>query len=153
MGMKDRRAKAERARAEAVKSLAWLAGAAVGYAGLTAAFGAVVTVLDEQTAAVVSVMSLVASVVCLVGVVALEVRAWKKTVASCGEAIGGTDKFLLGATLWFAGGLPLCLVNIAEHLAGVIVLSDPTITYAQAGLSAALLVCSFLRFCPYLRKR
>lgn len=153
MGMKGRRAKAERARVEAMRSLAWLAGAAVGYAALTAAFGAAVAVLDEQFVAVVSVVSLVASVGCLVGVVALEARAWKKTVASCGDAIGGADKFLLGATLWFAGGLPLCLVNIVEHLAGAIVLSDPTITYAQAGLSAALLVCAFLRFWPYLRKR
>lgn len=136
------------ARHEARRALGLLGLAAVGYAAIELGLEYVVgslAVVDSQT---LGVISLVATVVLLAVLVVCEVRAWRATVGACEEAPSGSDKFILGAALWFGGAAPLAIVNSVRHLAGTAAAGDATTAYLQVAVAAAFALFAAMRFVP-----
>lgn len=148
MGSKAKKLEAAyaRLRGKARRSLVAAAAAMAGVTAVELVSEAIVAGLsgDAANAAAVAAMALV--VVLVVVLVVLEVRAWRAVVAACRKEPTVSDKVILGAALWFAGGLPLCLVNLARS-------ADQATLLVELGVTVALALLAAQRFLPELRQR
>lgn len=133
-------------RGQARRALAVAGAFALGVTALELGSEAVVAGLsaDAATAASVAALGVVAALVIVL--IVLEARAWKATVAACRREPSFSDKAILGAALWFAGGAPLCLVNLVRA-AG----AQPSLL-VELGVTVALVLLATQRFLPDLRE-
>lgn len=148
MGSKAKKLEAAYARllGKARRSLVAAAAAMAGVTAVELVSEAIVAGLsgDAANAAAVAAMALV--VVLVVVLVVLEVRAWRAVVAACRKEPTVSDKVILGAALWFTGGLPLCLVNLARS-------ADQATLLVELGVTVVLALLAAQRFLPELRQR
>lgn len=131
-------------RQEARRSMLALAGVACAYAGML--------VLMEATGAVapplvpvVSSISLFVSIAGIALVIAFEVRAYRALTEACDAEPQMGDKMLLGAALWFLGGLPQAFVTLLRTVAITGTL-DIKQTLIQIGVTLTLALLAWPRY-------
>lgn len=161
MAKKDKALKAAEAdrvaRVSAARSaLGVLAAAALGNAALSALLDVTVGMFGVADGEVASLVALAVSAVLVVLLVVCEVRAYRALIAACvarEDEPEMSDKILLGAALWFVGGLPQCIVSLVREAAGVAApLADPQTLLIQLGISLVLAFLAWGRFRSALRR-
>lgn len=133
-------------RGKARRSLAAAGAAMAGVAAVELVSETVVASLSGDAASAAAVATLALVVVLVVVLVVLEARAWKAVVAASRREPTFSDKVILGAALWFTGGLPLCLVNLARNA------GQPSLL-VELGVTVVLALLAAQRFLPELRER
>ncbi len=128
------------------KSVLELLGMSIVPAVLSLLFDMTV-VMGGASQGTLSVVATAVLLIATIAVIAFEVRAYRRIIA-VEDSVEMSDKILLGATLWFAGGLPQCLVSLVRtSMAG----GDLSNLLIQTGVSVALLVLAAARFARTLR--
>lgn len=146
MGNKAKKLEAAYAqlRGKARRSLAAAGAAMAGVTAVELLSEAVVAGLSGDAAnAAVAALALV--VVLVVVMVVFEARAWKAVVSASRREPTVSDKVILAAALWFMGGLPLCLVNLARSA------GQPSLL-VELGVTVVLALLAVQRFLPELRE-
>lgn len=133
-------------RGKARRSLGAAAAGMVAVTAVELVSEAIVSGLSGDAVAAASVAALAVVVVLVVALAVLEVRAWRATVAACRKEPTVSDKVILGAALWFVGGLPLCVVNLARSAGQASLL-------AELGVTVVLALLAAQRYVPELRER
>lgn len=135
-------------RQEARRSMLALAGVACAYAGMLVLMEATTGAVAPPLVPVVSSISLFVSIAGIALVIAFEVRAYRALTEACDSEPQMGDKMLLGAALWFFGGLPQAFVTLLRTVAITGTL-DIKQTLIQIGvtLTLALLVWPRYRDC------
>ena len=148
MGNKAKKLEAAYAqlRGKARRSLATAGAAMAGVTAVELVSEAVVAGLSGDAANAAAVAALALVVVLVVVMVVFEARAWKAVVAASRREPTVSDKVILGAALWFTGGLPLCLVNLARSA------GQPSLL-VELGVTVVLALLAVQRFLPELRER
>lgn len=153
MAKKQNRSNGSRMGAVAARTtLLYLVVVALACAALSALFEVTLLSLMAEDRAAAAVVSMVVSIVLFVALIVFEVRSYRAVVA-CTPDVETSDRVLLAAALWFGGALPQCVVSVVRHLSGIVVQADPTVLFAQLGLSIVLVILAALRFFPELRRR
>lgn len=148
MGKKAKKLEAAYAqlRGKARRSLAAAGAAMAGVTAVELVSEAVVAGLSGDAANAAAVAALALVVVLVVVLVVLEARAWRAMLAACQKEPTVADKVILGTALWFTGGLPLCLVNLARSA------GQPSLL-VELGVTVVLALLAAQRFAPELRQR
>ena len=89
--------------------------------------------------------SMLVTLLLIVALIFLEVRAYRAVVASVPFEPDMGDKVLLGLSLWFGGGMPLGVANLvrAAALGGA---GDVRQILMQLGVSVALMLLTYPKF-------
>ena len=132
-------------------ALVRLCAMALVYASASMLLEVTVASLEADMAVAASTFSLIVTVVLLAALVISEIHAYRAVVAAGDVEPEMGDKVLLAATLWFGGGLPMCIVSVVRQLTGFVQIADPQVVYVQLGLSVVLMLLSWLRFARDLR--
>lgn len=124
-------------RQAARRSVLALAGVACAYAGMLVLMEATTGAVAVSLVPVVSSISFLISIAGIALVIAFEVRAYRALIAACVNEPETGDKVLLGAALWFLGGLPQAFVTLLRTVAitGTV---DAKQTLIQIGVTLAL---------------
>ena len=132
-------------RAGVRSALAALAGMSLVYAGGVLLMEATVGGLKGSAASSAAVASMLVTLLLIVALIFLETRAYRAVVASVPFEPNMGDKVLLGLSLWFAGGVPLCVANLvrAAALGGA---GDMRQILMQLGVSATLVLLTYPKF-------
>ena len=94
---------------------------------------------------VVSSISLFVSIAGIALVIAFEVRAYRALTEACDAEPQMGDKMLLGAALWFLGGLPQAFVTLLRTVAITGTL-DIKQTLIQIGVTLTLALLAWPRY-------
>lgn len=132
-------------RAGARSALTALGVMSLVYAGGVLLMDATVGELTGSAVSSASVASMLVTLLLIVALIFFEVRAYRAVVASVPFEPGMGDKVLLGLSLWFVGGMPLGVANLARAMAlgGV---GDVRQILIQLGASAALVLLTYPKF-------
>lgn len=122
-----------------------LAGVACAYAGMLVLMEATTGAVAVSLVPVVSSISFLISIAGIALVIAFEVRAYRALIAACANEPETGDKVLLGAALWFLGGLPQSFVTLLRTVAitGTV---DAKQTLIQIGVTLALALLAWPRY-------
>ena len=115
-----------------------LAGVACAYAGM-------LVLIAPPLVPVVSSISLFVSIAGIALVIAFEVRAYRALTEACDAEPQMGDKMLLGAALWFLGGLPQAFVTLLRTVAITGTL-DIKQTLIQIGVTLTLALLAWPRY-------
>lgn len=101
--------------------------------------------LTGSAASSASIASMLVTLLLVVALIFLEVRAYRAVVASVPFEPDMGDKVLLGLSLWFGGGMPLGVANLvrAAALGGA---GDVRQILMQLGVSVALMLLTYPKF-------
>lgn len=101
--------------------------------------------LTGSAASSASIASMLVTLLLIVALIFLEVRAYRAVVASVPFEPDMGDKVLLGLSLWFGGGMPLGVANLvrAAALGGA---GDVRQILMQLGVSVALMLLTYPKF-------
>lgn len=132
-------------RQAARRSMLALAGVACAYAGMLVLMEATTGAVATSFVPVVSSISLLISIAGIALVIAFEVRAYRALTRACVDEPETGDKVLLGAALWFLGGLPQALVTLVRitTITGTL---DARQTLIQIGVTVALALLVWPRY-------
>lgn len=122
-----------------------LAGVACAYAGMLVLMEATTGAVAASLVPVVSSISFLISIAGIALVIVFEVRAYRALIAACTNEPEMGDKVLLGAALWFLGGLPQAFVTLLRTVAitGTV---DAKQTLIQIGVTLALALLAWPRY-------
>ena len=132
-------------RQAARRSMLALAGGACAYAGMLVLMEATTGVVAASLVPVVSSISLLVSIAGIALVIAFEVRVYRALTGACDAEPEMGDKMLLGAALWFLGGLPQAFVTLLRTVAIAGGLDDKQ-TLIQIGVTLALTLLAWPRY-------
>ena len=132
-------------RLAARRSLLALAGVACAYAGMLVLMEATTGAVSASLVPVVSSISFLVSIAGIALLIAFEVRAYRALIGACADGPEMSDKVLLGAALWFLGGLPQAIVALLRTVAftGTV---DAKQTLIQIGVTLALTLLAWPRY-------
>ncbi|WP_147357227.1 hypothetical protein [Collinsella sp. AM18-10] len=101
--------------------------------------------LTGSAASSASIASMLVTLLLIVALIFLEVRAYRAVVASVPFEPDMGDKVLLSLSLWFGGGMPLGVANLvrAAALGGA---GDVRQILMQLGVSVALMLLTYPKF-------
>lgn len=122
-----------------------LTGAACAYAGMLVLMEATTGAVAVSLLPAVSSISLFVSIAGIALLVAFEIRAYRALIGACMDEPAVGDKVLLGAALWFLGGLPQAFVTLVRVVAfaGTV---DAKQIFIQIGMTIALLFLVWPRY-------
>lgn len=132
-------------RQAARRSLLALAGVACAYAGMLVLMEATTGAVASTLVPAVSSISLLVSIAGIALVIAFEVRAYRAVTGACVDEPEMGDKMLLGASLWFLGGLPQAFVTLARTFA-LVGGTDAKQTLIQIGVTLTLALLTWPRY-------
>lgn len=115
------------------------------YAGGVLLMDATVGGLTGSAASSASIASMFVTLLLIVALIFSEVRAYRAVVASVPFEPGMGDKALLGLSLWFVGGIPLGIANLARAV-GLGGVGDVRQILMQLGVSVALVLLTYPKF-------
>lgn len=132
-------------RAGARSALTALGVMSLIYAGGVLLMDATVGELTGSAASSASVVSMLVTLLLIVALIFLEVRAYRAVVGSVPFEPDMGDKVLLGLSLWFGGGVPLGVANLvrAVALGGA---GNARQILIQLGVSVALVLLAYPKF-------
>lgn len=122
-----------------------LAGVACAYAGMLVLMEATTGAVAPPLVPAVSSISLFVSIAGIALVIAFEVRAYRALTEACDAEPQMGDKMLLGAALWFLGGLPQAFVTLLRTVAITGTL-DIKQTLIQIGVTLTLALLAWPRY-------
>lgn len=132
-------------RQAARRSMLALVGVACAYAGMLVLMEATTGAVAVALVPAVSSISLFVSIAGIALVIAFEVRAYRTVTGACAEEPEMGDKLLLGAALWFLGGLPQALVTLARIVTFTSG-ADAKQTLVQIGVTLTLALLAWPRY-------
>ena len=132
-------------RQAARRSMLALAGVSCAYAGMLVLMEATTGAVAASLVPVVSSISFLISIAAIALVIAFEVRAYRALIGACANEPEMGDKVLLGAALWFLGGLPQAFVTLLRTvtITGAV---DAKQTLIQIGVTLALTLLAWPRY-------